>query len=180
LSARDELVREGAPVVLLHSPKTERGTDDTGTAYDAIVFVPAGEGKKINVRDKVEISPATVKREEHGFIRGRVVAVSELPATKLVMESALQHPELVESFLKRYAPGVLLRVQVRLDEAWPEDLAYAKKEKMSPNNFHWSSVSGSVQPLKTGTMCQAAIVVEQRRLISLVLPWTKKLLGVER
>jgi HlyD family secretion protein len=180
LSARDELVREGAPVVLLHSPKSERGTDDGETPYDAIVFVPAGEGKKINVRDKVEISPATVKREEHGFISGHVVAVSELPATKLAMESALQHPELVESFLKRYAPGVLLRVQVQLDGAKPEDLAYAKKEKLPPNNFHWSSVSGIVQPLKTGTMCQAAIVVEKRRLISLVLPWTKKLLGVER
>ena len=51
--------------------------------YDAIVFVPAGEGKKIDGNDQVEVSPTTVKREEHGFIRGRVVAVSELPATKL-------------------------------------------------------------------------------------------------
>ena len=58
--------------------------------------------------------PATVKREEHGFIHGKVVAVSELPATRLAMEAALQHPDLVEAFLKRYAPGVLLRVHVKL------------------------------------------------------------------
>ena len=180
LSARDELVKEGAPVVLLHAPKSERGTDDEERAYDSIVFVPAGEGKKIDIDDSVEISPTTVKREEHGFIRGHVVAISELPATKLAMESALQHPELVDSFLKRYAPGVLLRLHVKLTDATPEELAFAQKAELPPNNFHWSSSSGIVQPLKTGTMCQAAIVVEQRRLISLVLPWTKRMMGVER
>jgi HlyD family secretion protein len=180
LSGPDELVKEGAPVVLLHAPKSGRGTDDLERAYDSIVFVPAGEGKKIDIDDDVEVSPATVKREEHGFIRGQVVAISELPATKLAMESALQHPELVESFLKRYAPGVLLRVQVKLEPATPRELAYAKKEDLLPNKFHWSAASGIVQPLKTGTMCQAAIVVEQRRLISLVLPWTKKMMGVDR
>ena len=173
-------MREGAPVVLLHAPKSERGTDDEERAYDSIVFVPAGEGKKIDIDDAVEVSPTTVKREEHGFIRGHVVAVSELPATKLAMESALQHPELVESFLKRYAPGVLLRVHVKLDDATAAELAYAKKANLPPNKFHWSSSSGIVQPLKTGTMCQAAIVVEKRRLISLVLPWTKKMVGVDR
>ena len=77
--------------------------------------MPAGEGKKIEIDDHVEVSPATVKREEHGFIKGKVVAVSELPATKLAMEAALEHPELVDAFLKRYAPGVLLRVHVKLD-----------------------------------------------------------------
>ena len=79
------------------------------------MFVPAGEGKKIDVGNFVEVMPATIKREEHGFIRGKVVAVSELPATRLAMEAALQHPDLVETFLKRYAPGVLLRVHVKLE-----------------------------------------------------------------
>lgn len=171
LSARGELVHEGAPIVLLHAPKDELGTDDSDLAYDAIVFVPAGEGKKIKARDPVEVSPATIKREEHGFIKGEVVAVSELPATKLAMEAALAHPELVDTFLKRYAPGVLLRLHVKLEEA--------EHHSRSGNRFRWSSSSGSDQPLKTGTMCQAAVVVQKHRLISLVLPWTKTLLGAD-
>ena len=180
LSARDELVHEGAPVVLLHSPKAERGDDDEEELpYDSIVFVPAGDGKKIDVDDVVEVSPTTVKREEHGFIRGRVVAVSELPATKLAMESALQHPELVDTFLKRYSPGVLLRVHVKLDEAKTSHtpVRAAHSDSDDTNHFEWSSTSGRTRPLKTGTMCQAAIVVEKRTLISLVLPWTKEMVG---
>ena len=180
LSAEDELVREGAPIVLLHAPKEERGTDDAGPAYDSIVFVPAGEGKKIEVDDLVEVSPATVKREEHGFIHGDVVAVSELPATKLAMEAALQHPELVEAFLKRYAPGVLLRVHVKLRERNLPDSATARPSSSVPRkHFRWSSSSEPAEPLKTGTMCQAAIVVEKRRLIRLILPWTKTVVGAD-
>ena len=129
--------------------------------------MPGGEGKKIEATNEVEIVPATIKREEYGFIRGHVVEVSELPATKLAMEAALEHPELVDAFLKRYAPGVLLRVLVRLDRGDP------KRE----NPFLWSSSNGPDQILKTGTMCQAAIVVKRRRLINLILPWTKKLVG---
>ena len=120
LIAGGELVHEGAPVVLLHAPRAKPGADDSGSSYESIVFVAAGEGKKIEVNDPVEIVPATVKREEHGFISGHVVAVSELPATKLAMEAALEHPELVDAFLKRYAPGVLLRLQIALEQAVPE------------------------------------------------------------
>jgi HlyD family secretion protein len=179
--AHDELVKEGGPVVLLHSPKTEHELDDAGKEYDSIVFVPAGEGKKVNSGDVVEVSPTTVKREEHGFIRGEVVAVSELPATKLAMESALQHPELVASFLKRHESSVLLRVHIKLKETDAGDLAAESRSgsdsSTENNRFVWSSSSGRLQRLKTGTMCQAAIVVERRRLISLVLPWTQRIMS---
>ncbi len=182
LSAADEFVRKGAPIVLLSSPKTDPGTDDdTEHPYESIVFVPAGEGKKIDEGDFVEVSPATIKREEHGYIHGCVVTVSEMPATRLAMDAAIQHPDLVEAFTKKYAPGVLLRVHVKLKPRSPKDPQLTVQGAVPPrgNRFHWSSRSGFDQPLKTGTMCEVAIVVEQQPLISLVIPWTKKLLGYD-
>ena len=180
LTAADEYVREGAPVVLLSSPKeTASGLDFAGP-YECVVFVPAGEGKKIDVDNFVEIMPATIKREEHGFIHGKVVAVSELPATRLAMEASLQHPDLVETFLKRYAPGVLLRVHVKLQTrpGVPDDDT-KQIDQDGLNRFYWSSSSGVKQRLKTGTLCEAAIVVEKQRLITLVLPWIKKLADLQ-
>ena len=164
LSAVDEYVKEGAPVVLLSSLKTQKGSDDLGLPFESIVFVPAGEGKKIDVGDFVEVTPATVKRAEYGFIHGDVVSVSELPATRLAMETALQHPDLVDTFLKRYAPGVLLRVHVKLrpDDRLPPpgDPRNLSSKRRILNRFRWSSSSGVEQPLKTGTMCEAGIVVD--------------------
>ena len=125
--------------------------------------MPAGEGKKIELGNSVEISPATVKREEHGFIRRACRRRLRAAGHQAAMESALQHPELVDSFLKRYAPGVLLRVQVKLEEAKTSDVEAAKNAGASGiNHFLWSSSSGIMQNLKTGTMCQAAIVVEKK------------------
>ncbi len=179
LSVPGGMVHEGAPVALLHAQRAGRGADDAGPSYDVIAFVSAGEGKKIEIGHPVEVVPATVKREEHGFIRGRVVAISELPATKLAMEAALEHPELVEAFLKRYAPGVVLRVQIKLEVREPASPGASSNLTGGPPAFRWSSSFGPPQPLKTGTICQAAIIVERRPLIRLILPWTKKLVGAE-
>jgi HlyD family secretion protein len=180
LSARGELVHEGSPVVLLHSPRVDRGIDEAGSLHDSILFVPAAEGKKIGLGDDVEVSPTTVKREEHGYIKGKVVAISELPATRLAMEATLEHPQLVDAFLRRYAPGVLLRVDVKLKErATASALGASPLQPVRGNRFEWSSSSGRAQSLKTGTMCKAAIVVEKRQLISLILPWTKRVVGAE-
>lgn len=187
LTAADDYVREGSGVVLLSSPKeTTPDPDFVGPLecipdyvgpYECIVFVPAGEGKKIDVKNFVEVMPATVKREEHGFIHGKVVDVSELPATRLAMEAALQHPDLVENFLKKYAPGVLLRVHVKLDPRKQENVSQNDPEEL--NHFRWSSSSGAKQKLKTGTLCEAAIIVEKQRLITLVVPWVKKLVDLQ-
>jgi HlyD family secretion protein len=180
LSAPGALVQEGAPVVLLHAMKAQPGADDTDSAYDAIVFVLAGEGKKIEVGHPVEVVPATVKREEHGFIRGHVAAIAELPATRQAMETALEHPELVDAFLKRYAPGVVLRVHVELEVR--DDAAGDRRPTGRPgdgNPYKWSSSSGPKQPLKTGTICQAAIIVQRRPVIRLILPEARKLVGAD-
>lgn len=175
LAAVNEMVHEGSPVILLSTQQIDSAADELRGPSECIVFVAAGEGKKIDVGNSVEVMPATIKREEHGFIHGRVVAVSEMPATKLAMEAALPHPDLVESFLKRYAPGVLLRVHIDLEERAPATLGDAPRI----NRFRWSSRSGSAQTLKNATMCEAAVVVERQRLIQLVVPWTKKLLGAD-
>jgi len=175
LTAANELVREGSPVVLLSSQRIDSAADEVQGPSECVVFVPAGEGKKINVGDDVEVVPATVKREQHGFIHGRVAAVSEMPATRLALETALPHPDLVESFLKKYAPGVLLRVHVDLREPPPAPSGAPPRS----NRFLWSSRSGAAQTLKTATMCQAAVVVERQRMIQLIVPWTKNLLGLD-
>ena len=138
--------------------------------------MPAGEGKRIEVGDPVEVSPVTVSREEHGFIRGRVVAISELPATKLTLEEALGNPEMADAYLKRYALEGSLRIRVKLEELNPSDVAaLGGAGSKDRNRFRWSSSSGPAQPLKTGTVCQAAIVVKKQRLITLIVPWIRRM-----
>ena len=179
LTAADQFVQEGSPVVLLSSPKTTApGTDDVEVDYESIVFVPAGEGKKVNEGNVVEVMPATVKREEHGFIKGRVIAVSELPATRMAMEAALQHPDLVETFLKRHAQEGLLRVHVKFEK----ESRRRSIDPSAPSARSTTVFSGRRHPARSNgsrpaTMCEAAIVVEEQPLITLVIPWLKQATG---
>ena len=163
-------VEKGATAALLRPNRPPGG-------MDAIIFVPAGMGKKVGVGDAVEVSPDTVRRHEHGFIRGVVRSVSEIPATDQAMLAELKHPALVSSFVERYRGQLLLSLRVALRES-----AAAADERRGPsreNSLNWSSSSGAYQRVSNGTLCAASVVVEKRPLIALAMPWVKQLVGVD-
>ena len=78
--------------------------------------MPAGMGKRVQVGHSVEVSPDTTRRHEHGYIRGVVQSVSEIPATEMAMLADLKHKTLVDSFVEQYAGQVLLSIRVELPE----------------------------------------------------------------
>jgi HlyD family secretion protein len=161
-------VQMGTIAALLRPVETERG------ALEAIVFVPAGLGKKIRVGDPVEVAPDTIRRQEHGFIRGEIRSVSEMPCTDQSMLAELKNPTLVSSFIEMYRGQVLLTIHGALREAVAAPGARARL-----NRLDWSSSSGAYQRVSSGTLCTASIVVERRPLISLAMPWFKGLLGLD-
>ena len=164
------MVEKGAPVALLRPlSRDER-------PMEAIVFVPAGMGKKIHVGHPVEIAPDTVRRHEHGFINGTVKSVSEIPATEMAMLAELKHKTLVTSFVERYRGQVLLSIHVDLSKnAGPPQ----RSDIIVNNHMKWSSASGASQYVTNGTLCGAEIVVERRPLIALAMPWVKQLFGFD-
>ncbi len=147
----------------------------TDEPLEALVFVPAGMGKKIRVNDDVEIAPDTVRRHEHGFALGRVLEISEIPSTELAMLAELKHKALVSSFVGQYAGQVLLSIRVKLLDVRETDGVLSKQGRL--NTLRWSSTSGAAQRVSSGTLCSASIVVERRPLIALAVPWVRHLMG---
>lgn len=161
------LIEKGAPAALL------RPIEHGDLPLEAKVFVPAGMGKRIRIGDPVEISPDTTRRHEHGYIRGVVQAVSEIPASEMAMLADLKHKTLVNSFVEQYAGQVLLSIRVALP-----DRPRTSSDEPAANPLDWSSKSGTHQVITNGTLCSASIVVEKRPLITLALPWVKQLVGI--
>jgi HlyD family secretion protein len=170
LITRHAPVEIGMPAVLLRPAGTElRG-------LEAIIFVPAGLGKKVRVGDAVEVAPDTVQRQDHGFIRGEISSISEMPCTDQAMLAELKHPALVASFIERYRGQVLLIIHGTLRDA----PALAASSSRAPlNRLDWSSSSGAFQAVSSGTLCSASIVVDRRPLISMAMPWFKGLIGLD-
>lgn len=134
-------------------------TSTNAKQLELLLYVAASEGKMLQPNMRVRASPSTAKREEYGFIEGRITFVSEFPASRRGVLRALGNEELVTSFLQR-GPVLLVRAELLLDPT-------------TPTGFEWSSGIGPDEPLTAGTLCTATITVREQPPIFLLLPQLK-------
>lgn len=131
---------------------------------DAVIYIPAADGKKVRQGMEVRVSPSTVRAEEYGFIIGEVHSVSTYPVTPEGIARVLRNEKLVQALAGEAAP-------IEVVAALIEDLD-------TESGFRWSSSEGPPNKVFTGTICSASVIVEKRRPISYVLPIFKGALGV--
>ena len=114
------LVQVGTPIISLH-PDVEK--------LEAVLYVPAERAKELRPGMEAEILPTTVRREEYGFIRGKVVFVSDYPATEAAFMRLFENAPLVRS-LSGGGPVTEVRVDMATDAA-------------TPSGYRWSSRLGA-------------------------------------
>jgi HlyD family secretion protein len=131
---------------------------------EAVVYVPATTGKEIRPGLRVELTPATVKKEEWGAMLGQVRSVAEFPSTAAGMMAILDNEDLVKTFL---AAGPLLSVTVHLD-----------RDPQAPSGFRWTSNRGPDLKVTSGTLATAQLIVREQPPIVLVIPFLKKFFGI--
>jgi HlyD family secretion protein len=151
-----EVIRPGSPLVSMEV----MASDEKAATLDAIVYVSPAEGKNVKVGMPVKIAPSTVEVEEWGYIEGKVSSVSEYPATPEGMYRVLGNKELVNNFLKGTPP---IAVQITL-----------LSDSTTFSKFKWTSVKGPEVEIKSGTLCQADIIIETQKPIVLLFPALKR------
>jgi HlyD family secretion protein len=160
-----ELVRQGAGLLAL-LPDEASGASAVAAAQSsliAVIYVPASDGKKIAAGMTAEIEPSTVRREEFGFIFGRVRSVAELPSTQDGMMRILGNPELVTALS---ASGAPFEVEVELD-----------RDAKTRSGFRWSSGHGPDTTVTPGTLARGQVWVHRQRLIEFAIPALHGLFG---
>jgi HlyD family secretion protein len=130
---------------------------------DAVVYIPAQEGKKVRPGMRARISPSTIRVEEYGYIVGTVKSVADFPSTPEGLERTLRNANLVSTLTGRGAP-IEVVVQLGVD---------AK----TPSGYDWSSSQGPPVQVFTGTLCSASVEVAAKRPAEYVLPFLKELVG---
>lgn len=113
---------------------------------------------------RVQMSPAGVAWEEHGYMLGRVLSVSASPLSPNAMNVLLRNDALVRDFTARGATYVVA-VEMLRDSA-------------TPSGFSWTSHKGPNLSFGSGTLLDTKITLEQRRPIALVIPALRRWLGV--
>jgi HlyD family secretion protein len=130
----------------------------------ALIYLPAEKAKSVLPGMGVQISPSTVKREEFGYIRGKVVYVSDFPSTPEVLMRNFENQALVQSLT---ANGPVTEVRAEMI-----------KDTKTVSGYAWSSSAGPSITLTAGTICTGAVVTRQQKPITLVFPYIKSKLGL--
>lgn len=155
------LVREGSTVqkgavLLILEP-----TDDR---LEALLYVPARDGQHVRPGMKVEITPATVKWSEYGYLVGEVMQAEKFPSSREGMMRHLENEELVRSLI---AAGPCVRVTAKLE-----------RDERTPSGYQWSSSRGPDLEMHNGTPCRARITVRKQSPFSLLIPAVRDLMGI--
>ena len=125
-----------------------------------ILYVPAQDGKKINVGMEALVVPSTVKPQEHGFMKAKVTYVSEFPVTQQGMMTSMKNEQLVQGMLKMGAP---FEVYVEFE-----------KNPEAHSGYEWTSAQGPEITINSGTSCSGKITVKEEPPIAMVVPAFKK------
>ena len=149
------LVQAGTPVISLQPDVVK---------LEAILYVPARTAKEVRPGMEAEISPTEIRREEFGFVRGKVTFVADYPATEEALMRIFENAPLVRALA---AGGTITEVQVELE-----------KDPTTPSGYRWSSANGAPGQLSGGTLCQGDVVTRKQRPISLVFPFLRETLGL--
>ncbi|HSN86020.1 MAG TPA: NHLP bacteriocin system secretion protein [Thermoanaerobaculia bacterium] len=152
---RGDVVNPGTPLLNLEVVSEE---------LQAVLFVPASAGKKVQPGMRVRVSPSTVKREEYGSMIGRVTWASEYPSTSRGMTRLLGNEALVQRLMQEGPP---IQVNVTLE-----------KDPKTPTGYRWSSSTGPSVQISSGTLATGSVVVREERPINLVVPRIREKLGV--
>jgi HlyD family secretion protein len=130
----------------------------------AVLFVPASTGKKVQPGMTVRLSPSTVKREEYGSLLGKVTWVAEFPSTSRGMIRLLGNEALVTRLMEQ-GPPIQVNVALTRDPA-------------TPTGYRWSSSRGPNLKISSGTLASGDIVVQEDRPIRLIIPRVREATGL--
>nr|UXE45382.1 hypothetical protein Hi04_10k_c4711_00028 [uncultured bacterium] len=159
-------VRENEPLLRMEQAVAPGGSNGfCGGKVHAILYVPTQLAAKVRSGDLARVSPADVKREEYGYIVGRVEWVATYAASSDDMREKLKNDQLVTAF---GSGGPVYEARVCLDSDASNDR----------NGFKWSSGKGPVQVIEPGAPCSASMVVDERRPYTYVIPALRRASGL--
>ena len=152
---RGELVGPGTPILNMELRSEE---------LVAVLFVPAEFGKQAQEGMEVRVSPTNVKREEYGYMLGKVSWVAEFPSTSRGMTRLLGNSELVKAMMEKGPP---VQINVELTEN-PE----------TPTGYAWSSSKGPDVAVTSGTTIDGSVVIREVPPLQLLIPTIKETAGL--
>ena len=133
--------------------------------YEVVALFGGEMGKRVTAGMDVRVHPVTVRKEEHGAMRGRIEEITESTVSEPEVNAILRNPSLTKTLMGSGAP-VLARITL-------------VETKDTPSGFAWWIGKGPPFKVTRGTLIEVEVIVLEQRPVALALPALRKLLGLE-
>jgi HlyD family secretion protein len=141
------------------------GIESEGDRLEAVIFIPAEQGKRIRQGMQVHLEPSTVKREEFGMMLGKIETVSDFPMTPQGMAAVLHNETLVNRYTHDGAPYA---AKVTIEQ-----------DAQTSTGYRWAVGNGPNVHLSSGTLARAEITTRQQRPLDLIIPLIRHYTGID-
>ena len=133
--------------------------------FEVVALLKGDARKRVTVGMEAQVVPDSVKRDEYGSMKGRVLRVSAQDISDEDLDQILHNRELTKSLFDGQQ-ALLARISLTPTTA-------------NPSGFEWWSGKGPPYKILAGTVATVDVVVERVRPITLVIPALRKLLSIE-
>jgi HlyD family secretion protein len=134
-------------------------------SMNAIAFFTIKDGKKLQKKMPVSITPETVQRERYGGIVGQITIVSPLPVTREGIVAIIGNTDLVRAVMSENSAFIQVNTEL-------------EKDPTTDSGYKWSSSKGPKSKITSGTTATVRVTVEERAPITFVLPILRELSGM--
>lgn len=124
-----------------------------------ICYVGITDGKKIKEGMSVKIYPSIVNKNEYGNIEAVVLSVDDYVTTATTIKNDLADDSLTQVFMSQ---GPVIGVKCKL-----------QRDDSTASGYKWSSKKASVITIPQGTIVNADIIVEEKKPITMLIPYIK-------
>nr|WP_245347364.1 NHLP bacteriocin system secretion protein [Cohnella lubricantis] len=134
--------------------------EEGSSGLQAVMYLPAQTGKQVTPGMEAALNPTSVNKEEYGNLLGRVVSVSEYPATSTSMMATLGN----EAYVRELSAGGQALLEVRIEML---------TDGSTPSGYRWSTKKGPPMKLESGTPMTGSITLYKQKPITNVLPFLR-------
>ncbi|MGB0839365.1 MAG: NHLP bacteriocin system secretion protein [Chitinophagales bacterium] len=154
LSERGDILSPGVPLLKVDNSGIEDKT------LRCVFYLPSKDGKKVLEGMEVLVSPATVRPQEFGYMKGKITYVSDYPTTPQGMRRILKNEQLVQELSAIGAPF--------------EVYAELTLSEQNFSGYTWTSAGGPEVQIFPGTPCYNRVTITSQHPIELIIPAAKQ------
>ena len=133
--------------------------------YEVVAVIAHDMAKRVLPGMDAQVKPATVKKEQHGSMRGRVASITDRGISTDELNAVLRNLELTKNLMGTSSP-LLSRIELFGDPN-------------TESGFAWWTGDGPPFRVTRGTRVAIDVIVEETRPLALIMPALRKLLGVD-